>query len=189
MTTLPTHPMRLAALSNRKKTNFCLTPDANERAALAKALGLLTLRKLRFEGHLIPTAHRDWKLEALLGATVEQPCSITLVPVATRIEEHITRIFAETVELPAGAETGGEVEMPEDDSIEPLPETLDLYEVLLEALALALPAYPRADGAEYGTRSYSAPGIKPMSDDDAKPFAGLAALRNAMGRGDESEES
>ena len=32
--------------------------------------------------------------------------------------------------------------MPEDDAIEPLPETLDLGEVLAEALALALPAYP-----------------------------------------------
>jgi uncharacterized metal-binding protein YceD (DUF177 family) len=76
--------------------------------------------------------------------------------------------------------TGEEAEMPEDDTTEALPEALDLAAVMAEALALALPDYPRAPDAETQTRQFAAPGVKPMTDDDAKPLAGLAALRDRM---------
>jgi hypothetical protein len=41
--------------------------------------------------------------------------------------------------------------MPEDDTTEALPERLDLSAVMAEALALALPDYPRAPDAEMET--------------------------------------
>jgi uncharacterized metal-binding protein YceD (DUF177 family) len=49
--------------------------------------------------------------------------------------------------------------------------------VLTEALSLALPDFPRADGAELGSQVYAADGVAPMTDEDAKPFAGLASLK------------
>ena len=67
--------------------------------------------------------------------------------------------------------------MPEDDTAEPLPEVIDLTEVTREALALALPLYPRAPGAELGEAVFAAPGTAPIRDEDLKPFAGLAALK------------
>jgi uncharacterized metal-binding protein YceD (DUF177 family) len=66
--------------------------------------------------------------------------------------------------------------MPEDDSTEPLPEIIDLTEVLREALALALPLYPRAPGAELGEAVFAAPGAAPIRDADLRPFAALASL-------------
>jgi uncharacterized metal-binding protein YceD (DUF177 family) len=75
---------------------------------------------------------------------------------------------------------GDEVEMPEDDTAEPLPATLDLFAVLSEALALALPQYPRAEDAELGEAVFAAPGVAPMTDEEAKPLAGLAALRDRL---------
>ncbi|NNK79430.1 MAG: DUF177 domain-containing protein, partial [Litoreibacter sp.] len=54
------------------------------------------------------------------------------------------------------------------------------HRIALEALSLALPAYPRAEGAELGETVFSEPGTDPMSDEDAKPFAALAALKNKM---------
>ncbi|MGB1828802.1 MAG: DUF177 domain-containing protein, partial [Paracoccaceae bacterium] len=70
-----------------------------------------------------------------------------------------------------------EIEMDQDDSIEPLEEGVDLLTILTESLALELPAYPRSKGAVLKTSIFSADGTVPMSDEDAKPFAGLAALR------------
>ncbi len=46
--------------------------------------------------------------------------------------------------------TDDEAEMPEDDTAEPLPEVIDPGAVMFEALALALPDYPRAPKAETG---------------------------------------
>jgi len=55
-------------------------------------------------------------------------------------------------------------------------EALDLEEVMAEALALALPLYPRAEGVDLGEAVYTEPGKRPMSDEEAKPLAGLAEL-------------
>jgi uncharacterized metal-binding protein YceD (DUF177 family) len=153
-----------------------LEPDAEAREAAAAELGLLALRKLRLTGELVPEGREDWRLDARLGATVVQPCVVTLAPVTTRIDVDITRHYsADFVEPEAD-----EAEMPEDDTTEPLPERLDLSAVMLEALALALPDYPRAEGAELAERQFAGPGVAPMTDEDAKPLAGLAALRDRL---------
>jgi hypothetical protein len=56
--------------------------------------------------------------------------------------------------------------------------------VATEALALALPAYPRRDGATLGAHAASAPpGAAPLTDAEVRPFAALAALRAKYGEG------
>lgn len=168
----------LGRLSRASDTEFRLEPDATARAALAEDLGIDALRKLRFEGRVIPEGKRDWRLEARLGATVVQPCVVTLDPVTTRIEQAVTRRFMEDVPQP-DAEIE-EIEIPEDDSVEPLPATLNLSDVMADALALALPLYPRADGVDLGAAVFAPPGVAPMTDEDAKPLAGLAALKDRL---------
>ncbi len=176
MSDLPSHQIRLADLQGRKRSHFLLEPDAAGRAALAETLGVLTLRKLRFEGSIDPLGKTDWRLTARLGATVQQACVVTLEPVTTRIDEDVVRTYAAQYDLPDAAE----IEMPEDETTDPLPETLDLVAVMSEALALALPPYPRIDGAETGTAVFTEPGKAAMTDEDARPFAGLAALRDSL---------
>jgi uncharacterized metal-binding protein YceD (DUF177 family) len=73
-----------------------------------------------------------------------------------------------------------EIEMPEDDSVEKLTGVIDIGAVMAEALALAIPVYPRKTDADLGETIFAGPGIEPMSDDDARPFAGLAGLRDAL---------
>ncbi|MBK5932802.1 DUF177 domain-containing protein [Rhodovulum imhoffii] len=152
-----------------------MTPDAQTRDALAARLGLSALKKLRFRGRLHPESRRDWRLDAHLGATVTQPCAVTLAPVITRIEEDIARIYRCGLTIPEGEEA----EMP-DDREEPLPAELDLFAVMEEALALAVPLYPRAEGAELGVAVFARPGIEPLRDADLKPFAGLAGLKRRL---------
>lgn len=166
----------LARLSRGADFSFDLAPDATARAALAAEFGLLALRKLRFSGRLVAEGKRDWALHAILGATVVQPCVVTAEPVTTRIDDPVTRRYLADLPEPEA----DEAEIPDDDTLEPLPETLDLAVVMAEALALALPLYPRAPGAALAQARFAPPGVAPLDDEAAKPLAGLAALRDKL---------
>jgi uncharacterized metal-binding protein YceD (DUF177 family) len=164
--------IRLADASRHRDLAVLIEPDAEARAALAADLGIVAVRKLRLEGVLRPLGRADWRLDATLGATVVQECVVTLAPVTTRIDEPVERSYLES--MPEAE--AGEVEMPEDDTAEPLPAALDLRDVLREALALALPPFPRADGVELGEVVVTEPGAAPLTDEAAKPFASLRDL-------------
>ncbi|KGM48718.1 YceD family protein [Pseudooceanicola atlanticus] len=183
---------RVADLPDRRETRFEVVPTADQRAKIAERLKILDIRKLRFAGSLRPEGSRGWVLEADLGATVVQSCVVTLDPVTTRVEETALRrytpdIEAAEAEARAQADADG-VPMPEDDSLEPLPQVIDVAEVMEEALALALPLYPRADGAAMGGATFAEPGTKPLEDEDVKPFAGLASLRDKLAGDSEDPE-
>ena len=166
--------LRVARLSRTTPTAFELRPGADQMAAIAAELGLGKLRKLSFVGTVTPEGGRDWRLDGHLGATVTQPCAITLDPVTTRIENPVTRRFlADPSPIEPDTE---EAEMPEDDTAEPLGDVIDPAAVMVEALSLALPLYPRAPGAELGEVVHTEPGKAPLRETDTKPFAGLADL-------------
>lgn len=179
--TKATHRFRVADLPPNRGIDFDLRPTAEENRVMADKLGLSGLRKVTFKGRISPESTRDWRLDGHLGATVTQPCVVTLAPVSTRLEEDVIRRYlAHMPEIPAGEE----VEMPEDDTVEPLPDLIDLTVVMTEALALALPLYPRAPDAEPGDMAVTEPGTEPLRDEDTKPFAGLAGLRDSLKKGD-----
>lgn len=166
--------LRVASLSQSTPTPFSIIPDATELAALVETLGLVGLRKLRLEGTVRPLGTADWQLTAKLGATVVQSCVVTLDPVTTRVEADVFRVFLRDYE-----ETDEpEVEMPEDENAEPLGVWINLAAVMEEELALALPAYPRTqESAEPTTLRVTEPGKTPMTDEQARPFAGLADFK------------
>lgn len=167
------HPFRVAALPNRKPTRFELKPDAATRRQIAAYLNIPTVKAMSFRGLLSPSGRHDYVLEADLTAVVEQACSITLAPVKAEIREKVLRRFIADFEVPEG----DEAEMPEDDTVDPLGEVIDAGHIALEALALALPMFPRAPNAELGEAVFTAPGQKPLAQSDLRPFAGLAGLK------------
>lgn len=171
-----TTALRVADLPQNSATPFDLRPGADAMAALAAELGLKGLRKLRFAGEIRASGKRDWALTAGLGATVVQDCVVTLEPVTTRIDVPVSRLYAAVIET----SDEEEAEMPEDDSVEPLGSHIDPAEVMAEALALALPQYPRKSDAQLGEAVFTEPGQKAMTDEDTKPFAGLANLRDQL---------
>lgn len=168
--------LRLADLPNTRPTRFLLEPTRKQADEIARTFGLIELRKLRFEGNMRPRGKSDWLLSGHLGASVVQPCVISLAPVTSRLEEDVTRQYLANWQDPED----NDIEMPEDDTAEPLPATLDLLAVAQEALALALPLYPRADDARLEQSNFAGPGIEPLCDDDVKPFASLGALRKKI---------
>lgn len=170
--------LRVTELTTGAATPFELRPDASACESLCQKLGLSALRKVRFVGEVAPVGGQDWRLSATLGATLVQPCVVTLEPVTTRIDVPVDRLFVADFAFPDDSET----EMPEDDNVEPLPDEIDLAVILEEALALHVPLYPRHADAELDTTIFAGPGVAPLTDEASRPFADLAALRDKMNR-------
>lgn len=170
--------VRVTSLRARRATRFALLPDADARTALAQELGASALRKLRFSGTILPEGREDWRIEAELGATVVQPCVVTLAPVTTRIDAPVLRRLV--VRMPS-SETDQEMV---DDTLEPLGAVIDLGALMVEALALEMPDYPRApdamatnDGSDLVVDAADAAHEdSAQASDTRKPFANLADL-------------
>lgn len=166
--------LRVADLAQNASTAFEIVPDKDALSAMAEMLELTGLRKVRFAGEVRAQGQEDWLLTGTLGATVTQPCGVTLAPVVTRIDTPVRRVFlrdfAEDIDAP-------EVEMPEDDEVEKLGPWIDPDAVLIEALSLAVPDYPRAPDVSLGETVLTEPGKAPLTDEAVRPFAGLADLK------------
>ena len=167
------HRLRVSQLSPRQPNRIDLTPDEPARERIAAELGLTAPPQARLTATITAAPNDAWLLEGRITARVQQPCVVTLAPVRTDIDEPVRRLYSPHAATPEG----DEVEMP-DDEIEPLGQAIDAGEVLVEALALALPPYPRAEGAEL-------PETANDRDDEEnaarRPFQGLADL---LGRKD-----
>lgn len=148
--------------------------DAGERAALARRYDVPEVRSLRFRATV-----RPWRGGAIVEGEVEaglvQTCVITLEPVETELRDRFVRRFLPEDRL--GGYDPGDLDAPD-----PLPDALDLGEVAAEAAALAIDPYPRKPGATFEGRVVAPPGAEPLDDEAARPFAGLAALKNGKRR-------
>ncbi|MBT0956992.1 DUF177 domain-containing protein [Alphaproteobacteria bacterium KMM 3653] len=173
--------LRLPELSDRSGASFDITATPEDLTRFAADLDIIALRKLRLRGSLSPMGKRDWQLNATLGATAVQECVVSLEPVTTRIDTKVARVYAADFTYSEDSEA----EMPGDDSIEALPEVVDLAAVAAEALALALPDFPRAEGLEPADMIAAPPGAAPLTDEAVKPFAGLADLKAKLEGGGE----
>ena len=164
-----THALRVSQLNPRRPNPVDLSPDDEARARIAAALDLTAPPEVRLTGTITAAPNDAWLLEGRLTARVQQACVVMLAPVRTAIDEPVRRVYSPWASTPEG----DEVEM-SDDEIEPLGPTIDAGAVLVEALALALPPYPRCDDAELPDAA-----VDPDGDGDEgarRPFQGLADL-------------
>jgi uncharacterized metal-binding protein YceD (DUF177 family) len=165
------HPQRLrvAHLNPNAANSFHLRPGEQPRLDIAAELGLDGLTRLDFQGNIRGEGREGWVLTGKLQARVTQPCVVSLKPVRTDIAEDVRIRF--TPHMPKM--DGEEAEML-DDTLEPLGSFIDLTAIMVEALSLALPQYPRAKGAQLASDT-------PEADDEPagdtrRPFAGLEGL-------------
>lgn len=171
------HSLRVADLRQSKGTQFDVRFSPADQQAAAGTLNIPGVAKMRFSGRITPLGSSDWELRGSVGATVTQQCVLTLVPVKTRIDEEVYRLFRR--DMPE-YEDGSVVELNMDENEEPLGTEIDLFAIAVEALALALPPYPKAEGAELEKTVFADKDVTPMTDEKAKPFASLAALKDKL---------
>lgn len=148
--------------------------DADERAALAARYGVQAVRALGYTAQATPWGPGGWRINGAVTAALTQVCVVTLEPVDTSFTEPFERFFAPPARLDAAAAL---LDPDGEETVEPLGETLDLGEIAAETAALAIDPYPRKPEAAFGGVVKGPPGAEPLTDEAARPFAGLATLK------------
>lgn len=155
---------------------FTLEATPAECRAVARRLELVSLTGFVFEGRL-EHGPRDaiLILRGSVLADVTQRCVVTLEPVPAKLEVPVERYF-----ITEATESQAEVVVsPDDEEPEPITgDLLDLGEIAVEELSLALDPYPHAADAPAVLRS-----VNEAADAAARSaFAALAALRDRSKR-------
>ena len=148
--------------------------DGDVLAALATRFKVEEVSDLTFEVLLMPLASDCLQASGKVQGRVRQLCGVTLEPLWTTISADFSTEF-QPQELVA------KYVVPEDDFDTELPEAMqngqaDIGEMVTQIFAMEIPAYPRAEGAEFAGYGQSEAEIE-AEDAKQSPFAALSALK------------
>lgn len=152
-----------------------LVADEGQRAAVARRLGLLGLDRL--EAHAV--LERDGqtvRAEGRVRAALIQSCVATGEPVPAHVDEPFALLF-QPEPGPGAADDEVELEGADLDTIFYDGASIDLADAVTDTLALALDPYPRSAGADAALKEAGV-----LTEEQAGPFAALAALREKLGK-------
>lgn len=169
-------PQRVEALRESGGGTFAFEAETDERAAAAARYDVISVETLACEAEIAP--ERDgFRVRGLARAELTQRCVVTLEPMTTTLREAFDILF-----LPGGggAAPTHEVEIGREDEPEPLGVAIDPAEIAAEAVALAIDPWPRSAEAAFEGRLQGPPGAEPLTDEAARPFAALSALKRRM---------
>jgi len=154
-------PVDVARLGAATAT-YNLAAKPEERAALAKRFGLVSLDRLEAKIELKRIPGGMVRLDAAMRADLVQSCVVTLDPVPAAIEEEFTLLYGDVEEDNAALD-------PDAEPVEPIEDgRIDLGEAVAQQLSLSLDPYPRSPAALAEA---------PPADTKDSPFAALAKLR------------
>lgn len=165
---------RLSLDQVRDGDRLDLVADADECAAIAGRLGLLSLDRL--EAHAI-LSRDGQKIRATgrLKAALRQSCVVTGEPVLAHIDEQFELLFLPEPKVGA-AEEEVELDAADLDTMFHDGASIDLGSAIADSLALAVDPYPRSPSAEAALKEAGV-----LSEEEAGPFAALAALKAKLG--------
>ena len=170
--------IELRHLVQNRGVNFNLNFSKALVYSVVQRHELIKLQKASFLGTILPLSQGDWVLTGELGASIEQPCRLTLSPVRTRIDIQVTRNFRKALLPPL--KIMSDTEYTSDDNDEQLLQEIDICGIYCEVLSLELPDYPRTENVVATIIDYGPPGTTALTDAMAKPFAVLAGLKDKM---------
>ena len=153
-----------------------LAADETACRAIAERLGLLSLDRL--EAHAVLSRDgQEIRARGRLKASLEQACVATGEPVPEHVDEPFDLKF---VPAPSGNDPDEEIELDsgELDTIFHDGAAIDLGREIADTLALSIDPYPRSAGADVALKEAGV-----ISEEEAGPFAALAALKSKMGGG------
>ena len=133
------------SLGDRGRT-LVLEADAAEREAIRKRLGLEGLSSLSGTAEVRRAGRERFRVDIDFRADVLQSCVVTLEPVSSLVSDTGV-IWFQRVRGPV--EEPDFVDLDAPDPPEPLvDDRIDVGELVVQHLALALDPYPRAEGAK-----------------------------------------
>jgi len=186
----PSEFRRLINIDNieQQGRTFSIEAGLQERSALARRFGVLSIESLVARGTLVPCAdHSRIRLRASLEAEVVQQCVVSLQALMQRINVDFSREYdRDMVDEWAGlGDDGGEIffDLNSDELPEPVVGgDIDLGEVVAEQLALELDPFPRASRAKLDELALRR-GKTNVEGEPANPFAVLASPRVKLKKG------
>jgi len=151
-----------------------LAADADECAAIAGRLGLLSLDRLEAHAVLLRDGQKV-RATGRLKAALDQACVATGVSVPAHIDEPFELLFLPEPKVGSADE---EIELGEADLDTMFHDgaAIDLGSAIADSLALTLDPYPRSPNADVALKEAGV-----ISEEEAGPFAALAALKAKLG--------
>ncbi len=152
--------------------SLTVAPGASDLPKIAAYLELEALKQLNATVELVRWGHKGILLTGHFIADVTQSCVVTLEPVDGHVEGDFERRFLPPAGHKHATSETHEVSVDPDgeDPPEVLGREIDIGEILVEELSLALDPYPRKAGVEFTPE-------KDTVVKSANPFAVLAKLR------------
>jgi uncharacterized metal-binding protein YceD (DUF177 family) len=171
-------PVRLDSLGAEPRRLEIEAGEA-ERVALAARFGLVSIGRLAAEA-VLTRVGATVTAAGSLAAEVVQSCIATAEPVAESVAE---RFRIEFRPQPDSAAPDDEIELGERELDVVFYEAgaVDLGEAVAETLSLSLDPYPRSPAAEAALKQAGV-ASEEQARAESSPFAGLAALKNKLGK-------
>jgi hypothetical protein len=171
--------MAVTGLRRDAKTQFRSVAERDELVKLARYLDVERVDKLTLTGFISPTEGNGWRIHGRLMASFAQSCVISLAPLSIKHNTEIERFYLPEDHLITEQEV--HVSHDEQDMPDPFTDYLDPAQLAVDELVQMIAPYPRAKGVELAQSGFAPPGITPLTDDAARPFAGLSALKPVSG--------
>jgi uncharacterized metal-binding protein YceD (DUF177 family) len=158
---------------------FSVEASQEECEVLIERFGLVSLAYLRGKGQVRDKGHGQGILiEGTIEASLEQPCSVTLKPVAETVAEDFALLLVD----PEMANRMDEDEAyldesaPDYDALEG--DKFDVGEVIAQTLSISMNPYPRADDAEVEVPKNDNFTANAPELEKPNPFAELGKLKD-----------
>lgn len=166
-------PVKLDQIGNGLRIE--LVASEEERDEITRRLDLVSLDRLEAHAAISRNADRV-HVEGRVQASLGQACVVTGEPVAAFVDEAFAVDF---LPEPSSGGADEEIELGADDCDIMFHDgaTIDVGAAVVDSLALALDPYPRSAGAEATLKEAGV-----LSEEEAGPFAALAALRDKLGK-------
>ncbi len=179
--------LRLVTASSLQKGEnvFEIETSVEERARVAKRLDLIALNHLSASLRLVVESDGGAvDVDGAFTAETVQPCAVTLDPLVCQVTGTLSVRYAYDAEANPLGLMDADDEAAEDPPEPIIDGVFDLGEALTQALSLEIEPYPRAPDLPYNASDNDEAeegGSEPVANDGgARPFAGLAALKNKL---------
>ncbi len=160
----------------RRGRTVMLKADADERAALAKVLGIEAIERLAGEFSLEMISGSSVHLRGRLEADLVQICVVSLEPVQQHVDELVSMTLLPTETADGRPHASKLIDpMDEDDRDTYSSGRIDLGMIVSEQLALHLDPYPRAPGVQFEAA------VSAGAEQRDSPFAALERLKRDRG--------
>jgi hypothetical protein len=154
------------------QTDRTATPE--ERAAVARALDLLSVPSLSAQYAIAPRGGGHFRLMGSVRAQVEQSCVVTLEPLTNEVAESFSVDYWPESELPEPS--GGVIDVHDEADLEPIVgNQIKVGRVVFDTLAGAIDLFPRKPGVTLESSEAAPEGAEGQS---SGPFAVLARMKN-----------